>query len=331
MAAMHRAAAMAALPLVTLCIFNVRAFQSANTSPVAVQITPRSHAEGRAEASVPEPYLRADASMVLVPAEVTTRSGSPVLGLRKEDFRIYEDGTEQNISYLIRDNAPISVGLLFDSSASMKEKKQRPAEAAAALFRTANADDEFFLIAFDEQPRLKVPFTTDTSELYREIKRVRPFGRTSLFDAIHLALGLMKNARHERRALVILSDGGDNRSRRTFNGIKNDVLESDVQIYAMGIFDPQGASNSPEEAGGPELLSRLAELTGGREFLANLADLPTISATIGELLHNQYLLGYSPMNTARDGTYRSITVELATPRGNPVSVRYRKGYHAPGR
>ena len=138
------------------------------------------------------------------------------MDLKRKDFRIYEDGAEQEITYFAKDDAPVSIGLLLDSSGSMKNKKQKSSEAAAAFFRTANSEDEFFLIEFDERPKLAVPFTTDTDLLYHEISHARPYGRTSLFDAIHMALGVMKAARHERKALVIVSDGGDNRSRHTF-------------------------------------------------------------------------------------------------------------------
>ncbi len=206
-----------------------------------------------------EPTLRVDSSLVLIPAQVTTREGSPIMDLKRKDFRIYEDGAEQEISYFAKDDAPVSVGLLLDSSGSMRNKKQKSSEAAAAFFRTANTEDEFFLIEFDERPRLAVPFTKDIDLLYNEISHTKPYGRTSLFDAIHMALGVMKEASHERKALVILSDGGDNRSRRTFTAIKGDVLEADVQLYAMGIFDPSGAShNSREEAEGPRKLLRSA-------------------------------------------------------------------------
>lgn len=318
---------LATLLVFTLYIPASEAFQS--PSPT-ISITPRSRTETRAEDSVPEPALRSDASMVLVPAQVTTRSGAPVLGLHQNDFRIFENGIAQDITYFVRDDAPVSVGLLFDSSGSMKTKMKRSADAAAALFKRAHPDDEFFLIEFDEEPRIKVPFTKDIEWLQREITRTRPFGRTSLFDAIGMALGLMKHANHERRALVILSDGGDNRSHTTFTTIKNAVVESEVQIYAMGIFDPEEKeSDTREEADGPELLNSLADLTGGRHFPVKIEELTTISATVAELLRNQYLLGYSPDNDARDGTYRSITLELAAPGDNPVSIRHRKGYRAP--
>jgi Ca-activated chloride channel homolog len=322
--------------LFVLLLFPALTFQSDLNGPSA-RIAPIRSREGNApksgpgDSSLPEPTLRIDTSLVLIPTQVTTREGSPIMDLKPKDFRIYEDGAEQQIAYFAKDDAPVSIGLLLDSSGSMRNKKQKSSEAAAAFFKTANVEDEFFLIEFDERPKLAVPFTRDTDLLYHEISHSRPFGRTSLFDAIHMALGVMKAARHERKALVIVSDGGDNRSRHTFTAIKGDVLEADVQLYAMGIFDPEGASQgSREEAEGPQVLDHLAELTGGRHFpVLNLGSLPEVSTRIGQLLRNRYLLGYHPTNASRDGLYRGVKLDLAASVDAGVRVQYRKGYYAP--
>ena len=320
--------------LFVLLLFPALTFQSELNGP-SVRIAPTRSRVGNPPADrpgdIPEATLRVDTSLVLIPAQVTTREGSPIMDLKRGDFRIYEDGAEQAIAYFAKDDAPVSIGLLLDSSGSMKNKKQKSSEAAAAFFKTANSEDEFFLIEFDERPKLAVPFTTDTELLYHEISHSRPYGQTSLFDAIHMALGVMKAARHDRKALVIVSDGGDNRSRHTFTAIKSDVLEADIQLYAMGIFGPEGASqDSPEESNGPMLLDQLAELTGGRHFpVLNLSGLPEVSARIGQLLRNRYLLGYNPTNASRDGRYRGIKLDLAARADPGVRVQYRKGYYAP--
>jgi VWFA-related protein len=325
-----RARLLSALLLLPALSFPAWTFQS-DLNGSNVRIAPTRSRESAAPKSYPEPTLRVDTSLVLIPTQVTTREGTPISDLQRKDFRIREDGTEQDITYFAKDDAPVSVGLLLDSSGSMKNKKQKSSEAAAAFFRTANSEDEFFLIEFDERPKLAVPFTTDTGLLYREISHTRPFGRTSLFDAIHMALGVMKAARHDRKALVIVSDGGDNRSRHTFNAIKGDVLEADVQLYAMGIFDPEGTPpGSPEESNGPQLLDQLAELTGGRHFpVLNLGSLAEVSTRIGQLLRNRYLLGYNPTNVSRDGRYRDVKLDVVAPVGSGVHVQYRKGYYAP--
>ena len=317
--------------LFVVLLFPALTFQADLDGPNVRMVPARSRETRPRDANFPEPTLRIDSSLVLIPAQVTTREGSPITDLKRKDFRIFEDGAEQEVSYFAKDDAPVSIGLLLDSSGSMRNKKQKSSEAAAAFFRTANAEDEFFLIEFDDRPRLAVPFTRDTDLLYHEISHSRPYGRTSLFDAIHMALEVMKGARHERKALVIVSDGGDNRSRRTFSAIKSDVLEADVQLYAMGIFDAEGASHgSREEAEGPQLLDQLAELTGGRHFpVLNLGTLSDVSTRIGQLLRNRYLLGYNPTNASRDGRYRGVKLDLSAPVDAGVHVQYRKGYYAP--
>jgi Ca-activated chloride channel family protein len=176
-----------------------------------------------------------------------------------------------------------------------------------------------------------VPFTQDSDELYRRIVRTHPIGRTSLLDAIHLALVQMKQAKNLRKAIVILSDGGDNRSRYTASEIKSAMIETDIQVYAMGIFDPEEHKHTPEERNGPKLLDDLARETGGRHFpVENLEDLPKISERIGNELRNQYVLGYSPPHEIRDGKYRHVKVTLALPEVSPpLRVHCRPGYYAP--
>lgn len=284
------------------------------------------------QAALPPSNLRADASMVLVPAQVVDLSGAPVVNLRREDFRVFEDGVEQKITDFTREDSPVSVGFLFDSSASMRNKMHQSSQAADAFFKTANKGDEFFLVEFNERARLSVPFTTDPGEVYKRVSRVRPLGRTSLLDAVHLALVQMKRAVHPRKAIVIVSDGGDNRSRYTAPQIMNAMRESEIQIYSMGIFDPMDQrKRTPEEKNGPELLGDLAKESGGQYFsIDNIDDLPAISERIGQQLRNQYLLGYSAADRARDGKYHQIKVELA-PRVKTAEweVRYRRGYYAP--
>lgn len=321
------------LPFVLLVItalnFPAGAFQADLDGP-SVNIAPLRSRQVPVREDLPEPNLRVDTSLVLIPAQVTTREGAPITDLTRDSFRIYENGSPQEITYFATDDAPISIGLLFDSSGSMKNKKRNSSEAAASFFKTANAEDEFFLIEFDERPRLAVPFTKDTDLLFREINHTRPFGRTALYDAIQMAIGVMKKARYDRKALVIVSDGGDNRSRYTFSAIKSAVLEADVQLYSMGIFDPEGVTpGSPEESRGPQVLDQLTELSGGRNFpVVNLGSLSEVSTRIGHLLRNQYVLGYNPSNASRDGLYRGIQLDVVAP-VNAAHVQYRKGYYAP--
>jgi Ca-activated chloride channel family protein len=289
-------------------------------------------------AALAQPQLRVEASLVLIPAHVTNALGVAVTDLSKDDFRLFEDNVEQKITYFIKDDAPLSVGLLFDTSGSMRNKMHRSSEAAARFFKTANPQDEFFLVEFNERPKLAVSFTTDAEDLNERIARTRPFGRTSLLDAIHLALWQMKNAHHSRKAIVILSDGGDNRSRHTAPEIKNAMVESDVQLYAMGIFDRNADTHKRpldkrplEEQNGPQLLNELAQQSGGRHFPVNsLDDLPAISAQIGNELRNQYLFGYSSTNPSKDGKYRQVKLTVRPPKDTlDLRTYYRRGYYSP--
>jgi VWFA-related protein len=282
---------------------------------------------------VPEARLRVDSSLALIPVHVTTAAGTSVTNLAKDQFRLFEDGVEQKVTHFSKDDAPLSIGLLFDTSGSMVNKIRKSSEAAATFFKTANPDDEFFLVEFNDRPKLTVPFTPDSDLIYRRIAHTRPYGRTSLLDAIHLAMLQMKSARNLRKAIVIVSDGGDNRSRFTSSEIKNAMLESDVQLYAMGIFDLDDMRKHPqEEQNGPQLLDELAEQTGGRLYTVDkVDDLDSISARISNELRNEYLLGYSPNDDSRDGKYRRVKVKLDMPDGTPdLRVYYRHGYYAPG-
>jgi Ca-activated chloride channel homolog len=278
-----------------------------------------------------EAHLRVDASLVLIPVQISTPLGQPVIDLARENFRVFEDGVEQKISHFAKDDAPISIGVVFDSSGSMQNKMHKSLEAASMFFKTANPGDEFFLVDFNERPKLALGFTTDSDAVYRRISRTRPFGRTSLFDAIELAVRQMKNAKNERKAIVIVSDGGDNRSRLTFHEVKNVMLEAGVLMYSMGIFDPSDSPKLPrEEREGPGLLDQLTELTGGRNYhVDNLDDLPTISARIGVQLRNQYMIGYTPANDERDGKYRRVKLSVVESGDAKLRVQYRTGYYAP--
>jgi Ca-activated chloride channel homolog len=297
-----------------------------------VSIGPRVPAEPVDYAVAPRADLRIDVPLVLIPVHVTTPLGTSVTDLRQENFRVFEDGVEQAITSFAKEDAPISIGMVFDSSGSMHSKIHKSSEAAAAFFKMANPEDEFFLVEFNDRPKLSVPFTRDSDEIYRRIAHVHTAGRTSLLDAIHLALAQMKHAHNLRKAIVIFSDGGDNRSRFTEREIKIEMLESDVQVFAMGIFDLDDSRKlTREELDGPRLLSELAEETGGKHFpVDHLDDLPAVCDRIGNDLRNQYLLGYLSSNGTRDGRYRKIKVGLAVQeRKMQMKPYYRQGYYAP--
>src|ERR1039457_1235647 len=281
---------------------------------------------------MPRVDLRVDVPLVLVPVHVITLLGASVTTLKRDNFRLFEDNVEQTIGAFVKEDAPVSVGLLFDTSGSMRNKMRKSVDAASEFFKSANPEDEFFLIEFSEHPKLTVPFTHDADDVYGRLARAKPSGRTSLFDALSLALKEMKSAHNLRKAIVIVSDGGDNHSRRTERQIKDALREEDVQIYAMGIFDPDDSTRlTPEERNGPQVLEELAEETGGRNFTVDkLDDLAGVCVQISHELRTQYLLGYSPVNAERDGKYRRVKVSLvATGNLPPLKPYYRLGYTAP--
>jgi VWFA-related protein len=268
----------------------------------------------------------------LINVTVTDPMNRFVTGLEKEHFKLTEEKIEQTISQFSSEDAPLSVGLVFDASGSMGSKLSKSRQAAAQLFKTANPEDEFFLVQFNNRPELSVGFTTNTEEIQNRLTFTQAKGRTALLDGVYMAMNHMKKARNPRKAIIILSDGGDNSSRYTESEVKNLVREADVQVYAIGIFEPiAGRGRTAEEMAGPGMLTELAESTGGRHFpVENLNELPDVAAKIGIELRNQYVLGYTPTNTTKDGKYRRVQVKLKQPRGlPPLKAFYRLGYYAP--
>jgi Ca-activated chloride channel homolog len=276
--------------------------------------------------------IQVDVNLALVNVTVTDPLNRLVTGLEKDNFRVYEDGTEQEVITLSSEDVPVSIGLIFDMSGSMSDKVDKARQAAVQFMRTANPLDQFFLVSFNDRAELTIGFTNSVEELQTRMMFTASRGRTALLDAIYLGLSQMRGARNAKKALLIISDGGDNHSRYNENDIKNFVKEADCQLYAIGIFDPIGIrSRTTEELNGPSLLQEITEMTGGRVFpVANLNDLPDIATKIGMELRNQYVLGYKPSNSLHNGIWRKIKVKLRPPKGLPPLTVYAKtGYYAP--
>jgi Ca-activated chloride channel family protein len=312
-------------------VFLVSAAQLAQDT---VAITPRVRPSTQAAPTAIDrrSNIRIDTTLVLVPVAVNDPMGRFVTGLDKENFKVFEDKAEQEIKQFSSEDAPMSVGLVFDTSGSMGQKLSTSRKAVAEFLKTANPEDEFFLIQFNDRPELAVPFTPDTEEVQNRLTFMQSKGRTALLDGIYMAMNTMKKARNPRKAILIISDGGDNSSRYTESEVKNAVREADVQIYAIGIFEPMASrGRTPEEMSGPALLGEISEQTGGRHFAVdNLSELPDVAAKIGIELHNQYVLGYTPKNAVRDGKYRRIQVRLVKTVGLPqLKAIFRTGYYAP--
>ena len=276
--------------------------------------------------------IHIDVNLALVNVTVTDPYNRIVTGLEPDNFRIFEDNVEQEIVNFSAEDVPISIGVILDLSGSMANKLGKAKEAAFQFFRTANPQDEFFLVGFNEHAELLSPFTNNVEDLRSRMLLASAKGRTALLDAIYLGLSQMRGAHNGKRALLIISDGGDNHSRYNEKDIKQLVREADTQLYSIGIFDSlEYRSRTVEELNGPELLNDMTEFTGGRAFtVENLNDLPDIAAKIGVELRNQYILGYHPSNKAHDARWRKIKIKLRTPKGLPrLSVYTKTGYYAP--
>ncbi|HWE84175.1 MAG TPA: VWA domain-containing protein [Terracidiphilus sp.] len=277
----------------------------------------------------PGSILRMNVDLVLVPVTVTDPMNRLVTGLEQEDFKIFENNGEQHIKSFSSEDAPVSIGIIFDLSGSMTSKLMRARESILQFIKTANPQDEFFVIGFNDRPELIEDFTNSIEDIQSRLATVRSGHRTALLDAIYYGVDKMKDARHERKALLVVSDGGDNRSRYTEGEVRAQVRESDVEIYSIGIFDPYAAT--PEERTGPLLLNELCEETGGRMFrVDDLSEMSDIAEKISTELRNQYVIGYTPKDLHRDGKWRKVKVKLNPPQGlPPLTVHARTGYYAP--
>ncbi len=278
--------------------------------------------------------IKVDVDLALVNVTVTDPMGRMVTGLDKDHFEVMEDKKQQEVVHFGAEDTALSLAVVFDASGSMGYKMSKAREAVAQFFKTANPEDEFFLVQFNSRPEMVTGFTKSLEEIQNRLTFVQSKGRTALLDAIYLALNQMKDAKNTQKAVLVISDGGDNSSRYTPREIKRLVRESDVQIYAIGIYEPfSSRGRTPEEASGPGLLTEIAESTGGRQFaVQNVNELPDIAEKIGIELRNQYVLGYVPTNNAKDGKWRRLKVEVKKIRGMPeLRPYYRNGYYAPAR
>ena len=307
------------------------ALASAPLLRAQVQTQPRKRPVEPALEKRSQAVLRSDTNLVIVPVTVCDPLNRPVTGLEKEHFRVLDDKVEQTITHFSMDDEPVAVGLVFDVSGSMGPKLVKSRQAAAAFFRTANPEDEFFLIEFNDAPKLAVPLTASVEEIQNRLTFSQSKGRTALLDAIMLALAEMKKSKKNRKALLLISDGGDNSSRYSETEVRNMVRENDVLIYAVGVFEGGGGrTRTPEEAAGPGLLSELCEQTGGRHLPAETNELPDIAAKIGVELRNRYVLGFVPQKQVRDGRYHTLQVRIVPPKGLPtLKAFFRRGYNAP--
>jgi Ca-activated chloride channel homolog len=273
--------------------------------------------------------IKVDVNLVLLSVTITDLMNRPVTGLEKDNFKVFEGKEQQDIRHFSGEDVPVSLGVIFDTSGSMSSKFDRAREAVGEFFKTANPQDEFFMIAFSDKPKELSDFTSSVEDIQGKLLYTMPKSRTALLDAIYLGISKMRQAKYQRKALLIISDGGDNRSRYTEGEIKSLVKEGDTLIYAIGVYDHYFPTE--EERLGPQLLDDVTELTGGRAFtLDNPNDLADVATKIGIELRNQYVLGYRPKNLVPDGKWHKVKVKLVPPKGLPrLQVHAKAGYYAP--
>jgi Ca-activated chloride channel family protein len=273
--------------------------------------------------------IRVDVNLVLVPATVTDPMNRLVTGLEKENFEVFDNNIGQIIKSFSTEDAPVTIGIIFDLSGSMNSKFMRARKALSEFLRTSNPLDEFFVVGFNDRPAVIVDYTSDVDDVEARMVMLKPENRTALIDAIYLGVDKLKQAKYERKALLIISDGGDNRSRYTEGELRRVVRESDVQIYSIGIFDQYAPTT--EEQLGPVLLTEICDMTGGRMFrVLDLNDLGDIASRISAELRNEYVIGYRPSEVKQDGNWRKLKIRLVPPPGLPtLTVHNRQGYYAP--
>jgi Ca-activated chloride channel homolog len=286
------------------------------TSPVYAQasIGPRVQLDNKARRS---PTIRTDVRQVFIPTTVIDSYGRPIQGLRKQDFRLLEDGVEQDLSNFFVDDGPISIGIILDISGSVRNKVGEARQAINEFLHLSSPQDEFFLITFKDEPELVRSFTHNVDVIEKDLQAVQPSGWTALYDAMVMGIHHMKQASQNRRVLLVLSDGGDNNSRYTEAEVKNLVREANVRIFSISV-----QSHTPA-------LDKLAAESGGHGYrVPKLDELPEAIATLSAEAHAEYVLGYTPPERPLDGKYHTVKVEVPQPAGEQhLHVSWRHGYY----
>lgn len=269
-------------------------------------------------------------NLVLIGASVMDSKGMPVTGLDVSSFHLFEDGKEQAIRSCSSEDAPVSIGLVLDTSGSMSSRLALLKQAATQFVHSSNPDDEYLLIELRQRPQVVLPFSTDTNRVLETISRVEAHGPTPLFDAVHLAVNEMRNAQYPRRAVLIFSDGLNNHSLYTGRDTKRLISEVDFPIYTINFWQHQVSGNRYAiQRGDPGVLATISEPTGGRDYpVTELRDLDSIMASIGSQIRRGYVLGFAPLTQTLDGKFHKVRVKVEPEPGLRLQVANRSGYYA---
>lgn len=306
-----------------------RRFCASVAAALPVALLPRLSPGQQLRETGQEPVIKQRTSVVTVDVTVLDQLNRQISGLTRDHFEVYEDKVRQQIDFFSDEDRPLSIGIVFDLSGSMKSKLSRAREALKAFITTSHEDDDFFLIGFNQRASLLAGFSGGDT-IINKLTLADPNGQTALFDAAYLGIEKAREGRHDRRALLIISDGQDNSSRYSYGELRRLLKESDVQIYCIGIGEEGAAANSILDRQGQAILEEIARATGGLTFFPHSwEELEDAITRIALVLRHQYSLGYVPLNEKRDGKWRKIRVRLNPPKGLPsLSVRAREGYYA---
>ncbi len=328
----------AILLLGTLPVFRTLRAQDKNTT----QQERRRQTKPELESRIPQDTPAADkgftigvsVDMVVMYTSVFDKSGHFVGGLKKENFKLYEDGIQQALESFSQEDVPVSMGILIDLSGSMKGKIDQVRKAALAFIRASNPKDQVFLIGFNDEVELLQDYTSDIDEITDAFENTIVTGGTALYDSIYLGVQKAHTGSKPKKAVVVITDGEDRDSYYKLDELLAKVQESDVQVFSVGFLDEipdkgffgKWSKSAPEKA--RDALTKIAEETGGKAFFpSRLTDIHSIVTEIATDLRSQYSLAYFSGNAARDGSFRRVKIEL---NGAPnITARYRRGYYAP--
>jgi Ca-activated chloride channel homolog len=269
--------------------------------------------------------ISVDVDVVVFNTTVLDKDGRAVTGLTAENFRVYEDGREQRIKFFQPEDTPSTVGIVIDNSGSMMNKRTDVVTAATSFVHASHEEDEIFIVNFNSKPSLALPetmlFTNDRPLLRQTLSEITTRGTTALYDALAIALDHLQQGTRQRKALVVLSDGGDNASRSSLDDVLATAQKSSATIFCIGIYDRNQKDRNPD------VLKRIAKVTGGEAYFpGRLQDLREIWPKVATAIRGQYTIGYLPANSASDGRYRKVTITAVDKRGKPLDVRSRPGY-----
>lgn len=307
-----------------LCAFSIHA----QTAAPAAQPSPTPPADGTVVDDKTTLFVNTD--LVTMNITVTDLYGRFVSGLKKKDFTVSEDNKDQEIEFFSDEDAPVSVGILFDVSGSMSgEKISKARQALSKFIGTSHPMDEYFLIAFNKRAQLLLDRTRNGEAVLDKLTYIQPKDNTALYDAVYLGVDRVTRGAHQKRAMIVISDGQDNASRYTFSDVRKQLKESDVVVYGIGILNG-GDYSGAEGVRGQAFLDELTSVTGGKSFYPQTnVEMDEIFERIALELRHQYSVGFRPQDFTNDGKWRKLKVKVKPPRGLPrLFVRTREGYYA---